>query len=427
VDTRPKSWKSWTREDWDAEEEPKEFVLVGLWDSLQVDPRVWGLPARGSKRAQPLLTLTVRGARRALAHAAALQKGIPGYSQEGAVYPKIWPEIPGPDQVHLDAAPEEQLRRMGLPGMEERWRRTLEAAAANHAPDTFNQPPAWLDLAHHAPPRPSRAEREAVRQAGAAAAAVVEANAPAALAAGYQHVWRSLRDPTLHRQHMVTCWAALHGVLGCKAFLAAVRLKGQHVGPQAVRDSAACSHPQCREAPGLVLETLSHALVDCPAVAPAIDWLLATWAHLTGADPPPRNHAVLLLDDAAAWPGGPATGTAERRLWTRLRVATLGSIWELRTERRAGGGDAELTLARAAAQRALDTVLTALHRDWRRSRSAWFSQYPDLGRDWWRGLVDVTTEEHFRDQWTKPPHFAAVDDGHLVVKIGAEGSPALPA
>jgi hypothetical protein len=69
------------------------------------------------------------------------------------------------------------------------------------------------------------------------------------------------------------------------------------------------------------LETLSHAFPDCPAVAPALDWLLQLYAALTGQPPPPRDPLVIL--GAADWIWHPAQGL-HCDLWTLLRITYLG-------------------------------------------------------------------------------------------------------
>ena len=326
---------------------------------------------------------------------------------------------------------EGQLRLQGLLGNEERWTRSLAVAAQNHQPDTLDQQPAWLrPPGQAAAPRPSPAERAAAR-ASATQQRREEEEAmalPEQLPAGFQDVWRRLLDPTLRRGDVDTCWRLLHCTLGCKAYLTHVRLRGEYVGQQAVRDSAGCSHPACRDSGDLVPETLTHCFVLCPAVAQAVEWLLATWAHLSGQAPPPNGSVVdvLLLDDASAWLGGPALNSRERSLWNRLRVAFLGAVWAQRCQRESNAAASPVSLARAAAQSTLDAVVDALERDWRRCQSSLRQQHPHVNPSWFLGFDETRPQHHFVRQWATPPILCTVHDGQLAVRLGGVGSPPLP-
>ena len=241
-------------------------------------------------------------------------------------------------------------------------------------------------------------------------------------------MWRRLLDPTLRRGDANACWRLLHCSLGCKAYLAHVRLQGKYVGQQAVRDSAGCSHPACRESENLVPETLTHCFVLCPAVAQAVDWLLATWTHLSNQAPPPNGCVVdvLLLDDASAWLGGPAPNSGERSLWNRLRVAFLGAIWAHRCRRESTAAASPVSLARAAAQSTLDTVVDALERDWRRCQSSLRQQHPQANPSWFLGFDETRPQHHFVRQWATPPILCSVHDGQLTIHLGRGASPPLP-
>jgi hypothetical protein len=247
--------------------------------------------------------------------------------------------------------------------------------------------PRWLDLGRAPGERALPLDRAAARHDAAPAMPAV------ALRPGFAQTWQRLADPTLHRPFRITCWRLLHGCLGCKAFLHHVR----RTQPAAQAADVMCEAPEC--ALQHAVETLSHAFLDCPAAAPAIDWLLATWGQLSQQPPPPRSARVLLADDLDAWPGHP-TEAGSLTLWTRLRVAVLGAIWELRCFRPVDGG----SFARQAVSLALQHLLGALQRDWARTQGD--VRHLDAGgfcMDWWRGVDTVLTVDQFQEQWAKPP------------------------
>lgn len=276
--------------------------------------------------------------------------------------------------------------------MEDRWRQSASAPAAPAGdPDRVDWEPAWLDLASVRLPRPHPLERAQLRLGA-------PAPAPPALRGGYSQAWERLADPTLHRPFRITCWKLLHGCLGCNAFLHHVRVQ-RGSGPAA--PVLACSAPECQ--PQAPLETLSHAFLECPAVAPAIDWLVATWAQLS-QHPVPRSARVLLLDDLDAWLDRPADRHV-LQLWTRLRVALLGAIWQVRCSRDAAPG----SFARRAVLLALEHLLGAIQRDWARTQGD--IRHLDAGGfcvDWWRGVDVVLPVSAFVEQWARPPLFCRV-------------------
>lgn len=177
------------------------------------------------------------------------------------------------------------------------------------------------------------------------------------------------------------------------------------------------------------METLTHAFLTCGEVAPVIDWLVSTWQALSGTAVP-RTPEVLLADDPRAWPGGPAEDSAAYRLWTRLRVATLGAIWQTRCTR---GSLGVRSFASVAAGLAMDTVVGALRRDWLRTqRDVREMDSGGFCRDWWRGFDVRLTEEDFIDQWAAPPFLCRVQQqagrrSQLVVLLSGGAPVALPA
>ncbi|KAI8464431.1 MAG: hypothetical protein J3K34DRAFT_491622 [Monoraphidium minutum] len=123
---------------------------------------------------------------------------------------------------------------------------------------------------------------------------------------------------------------------------------------------------------GWSLETLLHALLDCPAVRPALRWLADLWPRFSGGGAPPLTAAVWLQDSPAAWrphaaqAGAEARAHAEQR-WAYLRLAVLEAAWRLRCRRRRGGQQFE-------AADVVDDVIEGIERrvlaDWQRTSPA---------------------------------------------------------
>ena len=119
---------------------------------------------------------------------------------------------------------------------------------------------------------------------------------------------------------------------------------------------------------------MRHALLDCPAVRPALQWLAGLWGRIEGGAGPPITSRVWLQGDPEAWQ--PQRGHVE--LWRTLRIAMLTTAWHLRLERTAGGTQftpVELAagftaavhrLVRAAWRRATSDVtdMAGAHQSW---------------------------------------------------------------
>ena len=402
---KPKPCLAWDRADYDRVREQQQLppadrkellqpMLVGYWDRLQLDPRVWGIsaspspdqddndqdppdqddnePRRNNGANISLLDMTVRAVRRLLAGRLALKRGIPGLAQAGATRPATWPASGSPQDpptTTTATTPDSLLRSLGLPGLEERWRRPLtQASDLDHWPeaDTDIVPP-WLDLN-----RPSSSAAPSLRAARSAARGSVlplvqsgqhmtTDNAPTATTDytsknDYVGVWRRLSDPTLHRPFRVTAWSILHGTIGCNAFMFHILRQGRSSNFQ--EEMRLCRSPACTAAGRS--EDITHAFLSCPDILPAIDWLLNAWAALAGLDrPPPKTAALLLADDINAWPEDIRPSGPAYRLWTRLRVNVLGAIWQVRCSRgeaAGGGGRVQQGVGVAAAQLAASGV-----------------------------------------------------------------------
>ena len=474
VVTRPKPSRCWLRADYDFHEaellklDPDDRCavtepwLMGVWSTMQLDPRAWGIPeVVGISEAVPLFTMSVRAARRHLCRTAAVSEDggfgskVYGVRSAGAVFPRAW-RLSGVAAVDAGALadhvafPAPQLARRGLLGQDERWRRTLELVRVGCEPAELDNPPAWMhDLqsgAGPSAPRPlnkiqlRRAEEEAAAQAQPPPGGVPVADPN--LPDGFAQVWVRLLDQTIHRPFVITAWRILHCCLGCNAFLAATRLNPSTAPPDGngVPDvsTACCGAPSCATLPDPPFETLAHTFIDCPEARPAVQWLCDTWGALTGGASPPLTAAVLLADDLSGWVGAPMAKAKKKELraWTRLRVAIIGAIWRVRCDRSTGGlrGD---SLARSSVRLALASVTGAIQRDWQRTEED-ITTVDDgfFCVDWWRGFDAERDKEWFCDQWAMPPLLCAVHAAPgpaagdttytLDVRVGVVGQVPLP-
>ena len=427
-------------------QELTEPWLIGVYNDMELDPTVWGLPSSVSSPAVPLVDMTVRHARQCFTRQNSLRRAsrpatpIPGYADMGAVWPALWPLDISATAPAPSAATDAQLFFLGLAGMEERWRRvaaTRQATTAQigGAPDDahadgplpLNTPPAWLAL-NPIPPRPTRAQRQAIR------------GNPAApdLRRTFPKVWLPLLDPTLPPSFVITAWRVLHGQIGCNAFLTHVRQRRGPVDPSL----ACCSSPACCSAG--TLENISHTFFTCPEVQPVVTWFSDTWMALNPllvppAGLPPLPCSVFLADDPSdPWPGRPVDDPPLLRLWHFLRIVTIGAIWRVRCARDEGAHRG--SFARRVALLVVDTVVSAIHRDWTRMQTD--VRTLDDGhfcQDWWRGFDASISVEKFTATWAAPPILARVvqqDDParpdaqptiSLVVIISRTGPAPLPA
>ena len=204
--------------------------------------------------------------------------------------------------------------------------------------------------------------REATAPAGPSATTADSASA-------FRDVWTRLCDPTLPRHFRSTTWAILHGIIGVNAFIYHTQLQPGRPSPDPA--TRLCSNPTCLSQG--VHEDISHAFLQCPAVAPAIDWLLQVWQRLSNsASTPPRTAAVLLADDVNAWPPDIRPQGGALALWTRLRVCVIGALWQVRCLR----GEVTIrheSLAHRAISLAVDALTEAIkvtYANWIRETSA---------------------------------------------------------
>ncbi|KAI8462303.1 MAG: hypothetical protein J3K34DRAFT_527842 [Monoraphidium minutum] len=316
---------------------------------------------------------------------------MPGlYAPCCAVAPRLWGGAgDGPDpaevgkiaarQLQVYAAKARGLQRVGAGGaLGRRRREELDAALAPiyHA--------AWMDPSPPRDPPLVRAVRGAERAAAAAAQAAAAA-APTAPANDdcadalpgdgerrpqWRAVWRRARDRLLPRELRGFAWMLLHAALSCGGAQAAFWSPGQ----PGLADAVCCSNAACRAAApgGWPLETLMHALLDCPAVRPALRWLADLWPRFAGGSTPPLTAEVWLQDSPAAWrphaaqAGAEARAHAEQR-WAYLRLAVLEAAWRLRCKRRRGGQQFE---AADVVEDVIEGVERRVLADWQRTSPA---------------------------------------------------------
>jgi hypothetical protein len=211
-------------------------------------------------------------------------------------------------------------------------------------------------------------------------------------------------------------WRILHGAL----MVGGMRLR---VSPTMNPADACCR--ACASTGDLAqLETLTHAFMDCPSVAPALDWLLRVYGTLAG-EVPPRDALVVLADAHARWRPPDVT------LWARMRVAFLGCAWAARCAPlpRAGavGGGAAAppapgpaAAAHALVRRVVDSLTTGVQRDWRRVVSDVRQEaVGSLPTTWFRGRSPSLKPDQFQRLWPSTGGWFQVQPGvqHLVVRL----------
>ncbi|KAL6749276.1 hypothetical protein V8C86DRAFT_3112649, partial [Haematococcus lacustris] len=322
--------------------------------------------------------------------------------------------------------------------LEERWQASAQQVTAQRAAEEReqqgrdaeellpeevqgSQAPRWRDTSARAPPRPSpeqraaeRAERQLEAQQGPrrtgrqpATLQVPPDGTVDELAAATRpgqsclQVWKELMDPTLRREHAIVAWRVLHGSLMVGALWGHI-LKGA-----AAPGSSACRLCQ----PGQ-LETLTHAFLTCPAVAPVWEWVLDVYGHLTGTRPP-SGDALLLLSGRPTRSEAPPFQPPDSLLWLRLRVAYLGTVWRLRSSGAATALQPQMVAQRVAEEVVL-TLSSAVKRDWHRvGRDIRVGLCGAVPSTWFRGTDPELGADQFDRLWPEP-------SGGWFAKEGAE-------
>mgnify|MGYP001809911800 CR=1 FL=1 len=367
VFSRDKPQLRWTQQDrveveaakeQGEEHTPLEYWLLGPWHAVDLDPSVWGFGGL------PLHQFQVKAVRQRLvqlARAAIDDSYVPGHG----VSPRIW--VPATEPR---AGVRFQLEQAWL---QEYSRRQTDApqAGPSAAPRTTaafqraldESAPPWLNLgaARQARPAPGARGRSARGAGGGGGSArralkdpvrvLAEERLAGGAAAGGLRIWKALAgDSTLSRPHRVTAWRLLHGALSVRAarFVHSIAMPLQ---------DAHCTHPACQSE----LETISHALFDCPAVRPVLEWLCAVWEAMAG-ERPPMDARVLLGGEGRVWQ---PVAAARAVLWQRLRVATVHAIWWCRCHRQEVT-DSGMPLATRACIMVVEHIRDSIQRDFLR-------------------------------------------------------------
>lgn len=165
------------------------------------------------------------------------------------------------------------------------------------------------------------------------------------------------------------------------------------------------------------LETLQHALLDCPAVRPALQWLAALWPRF-GGSAPPLSPEVWLQDSPAAW--RPQGGSWAEDLWSLLRLAVLCAAWELRCRRQATG---QQFVAADVVDAAVDRVERLVRADWQRV-GADLREVAGTSPSWFPQRGAPPTEGAFEERWCRGGVIAALvpvagSRPRLVVRFGS--------
>lgn len=126
----------------------------------------------------------------------------------------------------------------------------------------------------------------------------------------------------------------------------------------------------------------------CPAVAPALTWLRAVTRELLG-EAPPMDPLVLLADAPWRWP---LVGDA---LWSALRVAYLGAVWEVRESRHEHPGPAAVVKA------VVTTLRHSVIRDASRIDGVQLGGAggPPIPQVWFRGPEPKLSHDEFEALW----------------------------
>jgi hypothetical protein len=318
----------------------RDVYLVGPWAQIPVDPSLWG---HGDV---PLTHYCVKDATLRLKQLRAMRDLGPRYSPCEAVAPALWgpgaTNGPGPGVIEAVASRHVRLFHAKVGAPQGGHRRV--AVSDDQLLAIYRQP--WMAPA---PSRPSPADRAAQRrglparaqQPAPAASRDDNADALAKWDEGrpaWRQAWSDTHRKRRPRPMRVFEWQLLHDALPVGAAKAAFCPDGA----ANVADVVCCCHSACRplippdSSPPLAWhpETLAHALIDCPAVRPALQWLAHIWVRIDGGSEPPLSPSVWLQGSTDTWQPQRAD---HQDLWRILRVSMLAAAWTLRTRRRATG------------------------------------------------------------------------------------------
>lgn len=356
----------------------QELFLGGKWSEVAFDPMLWGLGQ------EPITFFKVKHATLRLTRLRAIDLHPAQYAPAQAVLPPIWGTsttgAADPQAVQTLAARQQATY-------------TAKTALASAAATGRGRPrPSDADLAalYHQPwmqpslPRQLPADRAALRRDAAVVSPYATDDCrdplavPTAARPAWREAWAQVHAADRHRPHRVFTWLLMHAALRCGA----AKVQFWPVGAEGLAETACCSHSACRPRPALnppaagQLETLHHALIECPAVKPALRWVGRLWVRIDGGSPPHLTPSVWIQGSCATWQPQASQRAA---LWHTLRIAALAAVWGLRDRRVAW---AEQFAPADVAESFVRDIRRIIRTDWARAsadamripgvRSSWF-------------------------------------------------------
>ena len=381
------------------------MVVVGAWDSIRVDPSVWGFGFT-----MGVLQYTVRGATRRLVQWQC--SGKPGWVPGVGLVPRVWRDSSGVLQ------PQTGLLDMEA-GQKRKWEEMAAGASSSRGTNTAAFSDAAQQQAYDAPwMRPSQARQHPMQRVANAsavltrqrqqqlAAPVVSAPAHDDLAdpltgllqppprdAQWLPAYRRLQLLCLPKRLRVFGWRLLHNALWVGA-------RKMHFRPRA---ECVCQHEQCMSVLPVPLQTLSHVLLDCPVAVEVWSWFLTLWRRIHPNTPVDATAQLLVLDDLSV----DLVPLPLQPLWTFLRLLLLESLWSGR------GDSAKGKAARSAdaiKHRFVGIVHQQVTNDWHRTKHdiRWHAGVP---ASWFRGLSPELKVADFKALWCV---------GGVIATVGAD-------
>ena len=262
-----------------------------------------------------------------------------------------------------------------------------EIARARGQPDMTGYPidrgPAWM---RESPRRPARGERAQHReQAGVLTGGrdftvdpIAGLIPPREERPEWAGVWKTLRDPTLNRQHRSVAFLILHGSVRRLGGFATLHLGGT---------TPHCPHRCCTRD----VETLTHAFLGCPVAQTVTTWLGRVLAALGGGEAPITPDSILVGN----WDPEDDRFTF---IWHRLRLACLAGLLHHRNEASVGRADPS---PEQVVTMVVRDVSHEYFRDCRRLSPEAY-RLPGVCEDWLRGRRPQVTQAEMQRRWEHP-------------------------
>jgi hypothetical protein len=180
-------------------------------------------------------------------------------------------------------------------------------------------------------------------------------------------------------------WRILHADIK----VGAIRM--QQAGSTAAAEQFACQQEQCQQQQQPPLETISHALLTCPAAAGAWQWLAEhVWSRVQpGAQVDTSSAGLMLLDDSSVL----EPPQRHARLWTHLRLLMLEALPEARRSGPAFTAQAIACRIKAKLQR-------QIWQDWQRVGTD-IKQEAGVPQAWLNGPSPQLDNRTFQAKWGK--------------------------